>query len=278
MTPTAAQALLPLLGVVVFLLATLAVFTARAILLGAPHTPEIQAREHTMLAKFFQEWWIWLYTPAVRFCLRFGISPDAITVASTLAAGGAALLLGAGWLSLGGWAYLFGASFDLVDGRVARATGQTSKAGAFLDSTLDRVAELFVFTALAYQFHGSPWLLAPIWAAGASFVVSYARARGESLGVGGEAKVGGMQRPERVFVTGLSCALSPLADAWAPGSSRTVIGGALALLAVSASITAIRRTWAIYRTLRALQPAPPRRESRLAAVFRFEPRRRGAAR
>jgi CDP-diacylglycerol---glycerol-3-phosphate 3-phosphatidyltransferase len=276
-TPTAAQALLPLLALVVFLLATLVVYAARWKLLGPSPTPEITARERTMLAKFFQEWWVWLYGPAVRFCLRFHISPDAITVASTLFAGGAALLLGAGWLSVGGWAYLFGASFDLVDGRVARATGQVSKAGAFLDSTLDRVQELFVFSALAYQFHGSPWLLAPIWAAGASFVVSYARARGESLGVGSEARVGGMQRPERVFITGLSCALSPLADAWRPGSSRAVIGAALTFLAVSASITAIRRTWSIYRSLKGLQPTP-KRERRLAAVFRFEPKRSDASR
>lgn len=277
MNPTAAQALLPLLALVVFLLSTLLVYAVRWKLIGPSPTPEITARERTMLAKFFQEWWVWLYGPAVRFCLHFRISPDAITVASTLFAGGAALLLGAGFLSIGGWAYLFGASFDLVDGRVARATGQVSKAGAFLDSTLDRVQELFIFTALAYQFHGSPWLLAPIWAAGASFVVSYARARGESLGVDRQARVGGMQRPERVFITGLSCALSPLADAWRPGASRAVIGGALAFLAFSASITAIRRTWAIYRSLKGLQPTP-KRDRRLAAVFRFEPKRSDASR
>lgn len=277
MNPTAAQALLPLLAVVLFLLATLVVYAARWMLIGPAPTPEITAREHTMLAKFFQEWWVWLYRPAVAFCVRFGISPDAITVASTVFAGAAALLIGNGWVSIGGWAYLFGASFDLVDGRVARATGHVTKAGAFLDSTLDRVQELFVFTALAYHFHGSPWLLAPIWAAGASFVVSYARARGESLGAGGEAKVGGMQRPERVFITGLACALSPLADAWRPGASRALIGFALTFLAVSASVTAARRTWSIYRTLKGSSPRP-KGEGRFAAVFRLEPRRGDASR
>ena len=125
----------------------------------------------------------------------------------------AALLLGLGWLSLGGWVFLAAGSLDFVDGRVARATGRASRAGAFLDSTLDRVGELLVFGGLAVTFRDSPALLAALAAAGASLLVSYARARGEALGAGEAAKVGGMQRPERVVVTGVACALSPLADA-----------------------------------------------------------------
>ena len=78
-----AEASAPLVGVIAFLLATLAVFTVRAVLVGRPHTPEIDRRERTILAKFFQEWWFWLYRPVESFCLRAGISPDAITIAGT---------------------------------------------------------------------------------------------------------------------------------------------------------------------------------------------------
>ncbi len=274
-----ATATIPLFGVIAFLLATLAVFTARAILFGRPHTPDIERRQHTILAKFFQEWWLWLYHPVERFCLRVGIPPDAITIASTLAAGTAGVLMGFGLLSLGGWVYLFGASLDFIDGRVARASGRTTRAGAFLDSTLDRVAELLVLGGLATTFRNSPFLFAALGAAGASIVVSYARARGEAVGAGEVARVGGMQRPERIVVTGLACALSPVVDAiWGPGAGRSVLGCALAALAVLTTATAARRTFAIYRSLRAAEPAPVARPPfRLADVFRLDTTRRGKA-
>lgn len=279
MNPSAAVALIPLLGIVTFLLATLLVFTASAALFGRPHTPDIEKRERTFLSKFFQEWWIWLYRPVERLCLRLGIPPDAITVASTLASAVAAVCMGMGWISVGGWIYLFGASLDFIDGRVARASGRTTRAGAFLDSTLDRVAELLVLGGLSITFRDSPVLFAALAAAGTSIMVSYARARGEALGAGEVARVGGMQRPERIVVTGVACALSPIADAaWGPGTGRAVLGCALAALAALTAGTAARRTYAIYRGLRATDPAPVARPAfRLADVFRLDPGRRGKA-
>ncbi len=279
MTPQAFQALLPLLAVLLFFLAMAALFTARCAILGVPRTPEIAAREHTFVAKLFQEWWTWLFRPAERLCVGLGVSPDAITVASAVVTAGAAALLALGHLSLGGWAYLFAASFDFVDGRVARATGRVTRAGAFLDSTLDRVSELLVLGGLAIALQGGPFWLAPLAAAGASVLVSYARARGESLGAGAEAKVGGMQRPERVVVTGVTAALSPIADAFGvPGGGRGVVGVALTVLAVASAFTAARRIWAIYQALRAAEPVARPQPRRLADVFRFDlVRRRDAA-
>jgi CDP-diacylglycerol--glycerol-3-phosphate 3-phosphatidyltransferase len=275
-TPLAAEALLPLLGLVCFLLVTLAVFTVRAAVIGRPHTADIEKRSRTILAKYFQEWWVWLYRPVERACLRLGISPDAITIASTAAVAAAAVLMGFGRLSLGGWIYLFGASLDFIDGRVARATGQVSRAGAFLDSTLDRVGELLVFGGLAVAFRASPALFAALAAAGSSMLVSYARARGEALGAGDVARVGGMQRPERIVVTGLACALSPLADsAWGAGAGLTVVGFALAGLALLTTATATRRTLAIYRALRPAESETVARPAfRLADVFRLDTTRR----
>ena len=281
MSPRTAEALVPLVGLLAFLFATMAVFGVKAALLGRPHTPDIEKRQRTILAKFFQEWWIWLWGPVERLCLRLGISPNTITIASTILAGAAAALMGLGWLSLGGWLFLAGGSLDFVDGRVARATARVSKAGAFLDSTLDRVGELLVFSALAVTFRASPVLYAALAAAGASLLVSYARARGEALGAGEAAKVGGMQRPERVVVTGVACALSPLADAaWGAGAGRTGVGIALIALATLATATATRRTFRIYRALRAAEPLPVARPPfRLADVFRLDAaRRRKAAR
>jgi phosphatidylglycerophosphate synthase len=260
--------------VLLFLVGTIVIFLARCVLLGVPNTPEIEKREHTIIAKVAQEWWMWLFRPAERACIRLGISPDALTLASALAAVAAGVLLGRGHLSVGGWVYAVGASLDFIDGRVARATGRVTRAGAFLDSTMDRVAELAVLIGLAVALKDGPFVLAPLAAAAASVLVSYARARGEALGAGAEAKVGGMQRPERVIVTGAATALSPIADvAGVPGGGRGVVGVALTLLALSSAITAARRIHAIYSALRAAEPGA-RPVRRLASVFRFESARR----
>jgi phosphatidylglycerophosphate synthase len=253
------DALLPLAVLVTALLGTMGVFFARCVTGGRPRTATVEARSSSRLWKWWMEWWIWLWGPVERTCIRLGISPDAITVASTLLTAVAAVLLGAGHLSVGGWLYLFAASFDLVDGRVARATGRATRAGAFLDSTLDRVSELAVFAGLAVYFREGPALLASLAAAASSVLVSYARARGEALGAGDAAKVGGMQRPERVVLTGIPCALSPLADAiFGPLAGDIVAGSALALLAIVTSFTAAHRFGVIWRALREAEPGTVR--------------------
>jgi phosphatidylglycerophosphate synthase len=272
---------MPLIGLLAFFMSMLLVFTVRTALFGRKHEAYIENREKTILAKFFQEWWIWLWTPVERFCLRLGISPDAITVAATAVVAASAVLIAMGRVSLGGWLFLFGSSFDFIDGRVARATGRSTRGGAFLDSTLDRVGELFVFGGLAVLFRDSPVLFAALLAAGSATLVSYARARGEALGAGDVAKVGGMQRPERIVLTGVACAVSPLADLWfGLGAARTLVAGALVTLAVLTTATATKRIWTIYRALRAAEPVPLRKPFRLADVFRLDPdaRRDKAAR
>jgi len=234
----------------------MAVFASRCLSFGRPRTPSIESREASALWRWWMEWWVWLWGPVERACLRLGIAPDAITFASTVLSIAAAVLLGMGQLSLGGWLYLFAASLDLVDGRVARAQGRSTRAGAFLDSTLDRVAELFVFGGLAVYLRNSALLPAALAAAGSSVLVSYARARGEALGASAAARVGGMQRAERVVLTGVPCALSPLLDAlFGSGTGGLVSGSALALLAVVTSLTVLRRCRSIWQALCDAEPA-----------------------
>src|SRR2546425_456115 len=110
----------------------------------------------------------------------------------------------------------FVAALCAFAGRVARATGRVTRSGAFIDSVADRYAELAVFGGLLYYYRLAPWVMAVVLAAGAgSLMVSYARARGESLGV--EVKIGTMQRPERLFYLGVVVAHSPLVE--------TLVGG-----------------------------------------------------
>ena len=277
-TPSAAEALAPLLGLVAFLFSTLVYYSVKAAIFGRKREAYIENRQRTILAKLFQEWWIWLWTPIERFCLRLRISPDAITIASTFVVAASAVLIAYGHFSLGGWVFLFGSSFDFIDGRVARATGRVSRAGAFLDSTLDRVGELFFFSGLAVAYRDSWVLFAALVAAGASTVVSYARARGEAVNAGDMVKVGGMQRPERIVLTGIPCALSPIFDHFfGAGAGRSVVTVALTVLAVLTVFTAIRRTWSIYHALRLQDPTPAKLPFRLADVFGSESARRKKA-
>ena len=248
-------ALLPLVVVLSALLSSLGVFAVLCATRGRPRTSYVEARAVPAAWKFGMEWWIWMWGPVERFCVTHGVSPSSITFTSVALTGLAAVLFAAGHLSTGGWLYLFASSLDLVDGRVARAQGSASPAGAFLDSTLDRVAELMAFAGLAMHYRNTPVLYAVLAAAGASVMVSYARARGEALGAAESAKTGGMQRAERVVLTGLPCALCPLFDVmFGPDGGILVTGTCLALLAVVTGLTALRRGQSIWRSLQG--PAP----------------------
>jgi CDP-diacylglycerol---glycerol-3-phosphate 3-phosphatidyltransferase len=203
-----------------------------------------------------EEAWTSLFNPLVRLCVRHTVRPDLISLASVLSVGAAALLLGAGAFALGGWLYLLGASLDFVDGRVARATLTTTRAGAFLDSMLDRVGELLVFGALAIRLRDTPFLVFVLVAGAAAVLVSYARARGEGLGAGPSSRRGLMQRPERVAATALPCVLAPLADAlYGLGAGQTLVGASLAVLAVFSVVTVANRGIFTYRALREAEEA-----------------------
>jgi CDP-diacylglycerol--glycerol-3-phosphate 3-phosphatidyltransferase len=252
------EAVLPLAALCALLLATTAAFAVRCALAGRPRTAYIESRATNGAWKWLMEWWIWLWGPLERACTRLGVPPNAITVASAALTAAAGALLGLGHLSLGGWVYLAAASLDIVDGRVARARGRATPAGAFLDSTLDRVAELLVFSGLAVYLRATPWLYAALAGASASIIVSYARARGEALGALAAARTGGMQRAERIALTAVPCALAPLADAaLGEGGGTWVLGTSLSLLALLTTATAARRTRAVFAALG--RPAPEAR-------------------
>ena len=150
---------------------------------------------------------IWLLT-------RMGITPNAITmigfflniVATTIFIWGAITmpkdLRVVGW---GGAMILFAGLFDMIDGRLARVSGQESKYGALFDSVIDRYSELVMFLGICYYLVYEHYPISALFAFIAmigSIMVSYVRARAEGLGV--ECKGGLMQRPERVLTIGIS--------------------------------------------------------------------------
>ncbi len=137
------------------------------------------------------------------------------------------------WLFIvGGVVFVLGSVLDILDGALARAGGKGTPFGAFLDSTIDRVGEAFMLTAIALTFmrDGREWAVAlTVVAVIGSFLVSYTRAKAEILGLKGDVGIG--SRAERVAVIAIGLGL---------GS----VGGlqwAIALLALTAWATAVQR-------------------------------------
>ena len=150
----------------------------------------------------------WVRRNAQRIALllrRLPITPNQVTVAGTLLTFGAAVLVGFGHLRLGGLVLAISGTFDILDGALARATKRSYPYGAFLDSTFDRFSEGAVYIGVAAYFLGHAdafmrWeVLACLLALAGSFLVSYVRARAQSLGFRCDSGI--FARPERVVVT-----------------------------------------------------------------------------
>lgn len=199
---------------------------------------------------FLVHWFMWVLRPVDWLALRLGLSPDFFNFAGLACGAASGLLIGLGRLELGGWAIVAGGVCDIMDGRVARATKVDSKYGKFIDSTLDRFVEVFALLGFVVFLRATPYgAFCAAAAMAGSLLVSYARARGESLGV--LCKEGLMQRAERLVLTILICWLDRALSAWwglAFGTPSTVV---LALIAVGTFGTAIQRTVWIARRLRA---------------------------
>lgn len=235
------------LVLVVAALATMPVFawTRR----GRPRDAEVARRGASVLLGYFvRDWVMWAIGPVERALVRGGVSPDVFNYLGVAFGALAGVAFAVNELSAAGWMVLCGGLADIFDGRIARARGLTSRYGAFMDSTLDRFAEVFAFVGVAWRLSDTRLGAAvTLLAISASLLVSYTRARGEAVGVSGTGGV--MQRAERLVLLALAGLFDAAAAArfgWAPGS---LLFGAVALIAVGALGTAVYRTAAIARTL-----------------------------
>ena len=228
-----------------FAIATMPVY---ALVARNRHDPnEIADRGGFILGGFVRSWFYWFVGPIEKVSLALRLSPTAFNVLGVLFGAAAGFAFANGQLNLGGWLVLLGGAADVLDGRIARAQGKANDTGAFLDSTLDRFAEVGAFVGLAVFFRETAIELAVVvLAMGGSLLVSYARARGESLGV--VAKVGVMQRAERLLLVGFGGIFDPALTAaagWREGFFLLVLIG---LVAAGTVATAIYRTvWVAQR-------------------------------
>lgn len=132
---------------------------------------------------------------------RTRMTPDHLTIAGMVIAVGAAVAIGAGHLPLGLLLVILAALPDLLDGALAKASNTSSQRGAFFDSVVDRVTDALLFGGVAWYFtneHSPKTALLPLAVSAVSSVISYERAKAESLGL--SAKGGLMERAERIIL------------------------------------------------------------------------------
>jgi len=192
--------------------------------------------------------------PVADYMVRRRVNPNTITTIGTLCSVAGGVVYATGHVRTAGWVLGLTALFDVLDGTVARRTGRSTVFGAFYDSTLDRVADGAVLGGIAIFYgtsteYGSATMLA-VSIAGiiGTFLVSYTRARAEALGI--DAKVGMMQRPERVTLLSAPQAFFGLAF------GGLVLAGIVVLLAVSAWTTAYQRIRFVYDATRQAGSGP----------------------
>src|SRR6202162_696108 len=192
---------------------------------------------------------------------RVPLTPNQVTVVGLVLTFVAATLAAFGQLRWAGIVLIFAGTCDILDGALARSTHASYPYGAFLDSTLDRYSEGAIYAGLAAYFVGmggplQRWLvLATLAALAGSFLVSYVRARAQSLGFTCDS--GLFARPERVVVTVIGLIFG--------GVVLAVVVFLLAILTNFTALQRIREVWlqgraqrlAIEREIKARRSAPP---------------------
>ncbi len=184
-----------------------------------------------LIPESFQTGFMRMLAPLVRLLTKWGVNPNLLTLAGVIITCFATVAFFMKSPRLGGFLVLLGGLCDAIDGSLARNAGKATRFGALLDSSVDRYAEFVMlfgiggyFLMIADYVNSAVTFLALC----GSFMVSYTRARAESLGLA--AKVGVMQRPERIVFLGTGALIHPIA--------LTI---AIWMVAIFANFTALQR-------------------------------------
>ncbi|MBA2574121.1 MAG: CDP-alcohol phosphatidyltransferase family protein [Nocardioidaceae bacterium] len=186
----------------------------------------------------FRQFWTDLFKPISHLLIRLGVSPDTVTIVGTVGViFGALVFFPRGQLWIGVLVITAFVFSDLIDGYMARTLGTSSRWGAFLDSTLDRLGDAAIFAGLVLWFFGGGdnRLLGyvALWALVMGSVTSYTRAKAESLGM--QAKGGIAERADRLVAVLVITFFADLLDL------PILLAIVLWALAAASTITVIQR-------------------------------------
>jgi CDP-diacylglycerol---glycerol-3-phosphate 3-phosphatidyltransferase len=178
------------------------------------------------------------------------LTPNAISLTGLVLNLAAAVLITQHLFFLAGVAFIVGSVMDTLDGRYSRMSGKGTLFGAFLDSTLDRIEEGLVLTAVAWYFADRGDALAAsacVVTVLGSLMVSYTRARAEALGV--ECKVGLATRPVRVVILSVGLVFAKGAGI----ADVELLAPAIYAMAALTALTVGQRVWHVRRELGSLE-------------------------
>ncbi len=206
-----------------------------------PHAPNLR-RGDSVLPSWVKEGGRAVLAPIVRLAMALHLTPNTITVIGLGITRLASTLVASGWLLVGAAILTAGSLLDAVDGALARAQGGGTAFGSFLDSTLDRAGESILYIGIAvWLLRTQPEPLLPVVALlvalAGSFLVSYAHARAQGIGLG--ASVGLAPRTERLVLVIAGIALAGLGLT----SGLVAILVVVAVLTVVTVIQRMRHVW-----------------------------------
>lgn len=206
-----------------------------------------------------KQWWLYdVIGPFERYLIAKQVNPNTLTWVGVGINTLAAVFFATGNVLLAGLTIITGGNFDFLDGRVARALNRVTKSGGFLDSVTDRYVDMLLFAGLMIFFRESWMLGAVIAALIGSVMVSYTRAKAESLAL--ECKEGVMQRTERLTWLGAGSIMSGLVTIslmpfWAPtyDPPQFILGVVVMAIAVMSNVVAFQRIRMTYNELKRRQ-------------------------
>ena len=197
---------------------------------------------------------------------KAGVTADHLTVVGVLMAVGAAVAIANGALRGGFLLLVLAGVNDMLDGAVAKASGSASKRGAFFDSVADRLSDALLFGGVAWYLsatHGGQIALLPMAVLAGAMLISYERAKAESLGF--DARGGLMERAERFLLLGFGLLFDSL------------LIPVLWIMLVLVAFTAVQRFVKVWRQASEDRPTPPPTPRRARRTARRDSRRRTEA-
>jgi phosphatidylglycerophosphate synthase len=211
--------------------------------------PSSAAHDSGLLGARLRTWFRSRIEPLGDAMLDVGLSANAVTLSQLVGSVVCGIAYAHGWMFTAGWMLIACGTLDVLDGQMARRRGEAGPRGALMDSVVDRYAEAAVLVGLI-AFYREGWALWAVLAAGlGGYLVSYARARAESLGV--DCREGMLQRPERHVILGLSSMASAIVahlSCRLTGRHDLVVL-AVCVIAVLGHVTVLQRVAAAWRRL-----------------------------
>lgn len=249
------------IGNITFFFVLLAAYLIRSAIIGRRRHARADADGGSVfLNKRTMEMVYWLLDPVIDFLSALRITPNMVTLFSLVPAAGAGIALANGWFGLASMLLVMSTFCDILDGLLARKTGVSSNAGEVIDAAVDRYAEMFWFGGLVYYYRSHDQVLFIVLAAIiGSFMVSYATAKAEAMGVA--APRGTMRRGERAAYLIFGAAFTPVSKALFANSASLALHECpiiltLTIIAVVSNISVVQRLGTVIDLLRAKDKAP----------------------